>query len=237
VRSAGLQENAAAGVDHGLHGGRGCCLRLGEENRGAGHGKEQRRGELGEGRCAGLLFLDRRAGRRELGRQGQGSGGRPWATVGHLLELGPRENCSARGRARGVGRCAGGTAKGEGGAVHREKRETPAGWRKKKGRRAPWIRARPRHGQQRETLGENGGALASCCWRKKEQGAPHHGCWERLLQGSPASVHCRGWRPARLLLQPWSREEEWLWRLGKMRGGSAKMPPLARRGLLFIEGH
>jgi hypothetical protein len=23
----------------------------------------------------------------------------------------------------------------------------------------------------------------------------------------------------------------------KLRGGSAKMPPLARRGLLFIEGH
>jgi hypothetical protein len=73
MRSAGLQGDAAAGVDHGLHGGRGCCPRLGEENRGAGHGKEQRRGELGEGRCAGLLFLDRRAGRRELRHHGQGS--------------------------------------------------------------------------------------------------------------------------------------------------------------------
>jgi hypothetical protein len=39
----------------------GCC-------RSAGHGKEQRRGELGEERYAGLLFLDRRVGRIELGR-------------------------------------------------------------------------------------------------------------------------------------------------------------------------
>jgi hypothetical protein len=73
MRSAGLQGDAAAGVDHGLHGGRGCCLRLGEENRGAGHGKEQRRGEFGEERCAGLLFLDRRTWCRELGCHGQGS--------------------------------------------------------------------------------------------------------------------------------------------------------------------
>jgi hypothetical protein len=70
MRSAGLQGDAAAGVDHGLHGERGCCPRLGEENRGSSHGKEKRRGELGEERCAGQLFLDRRAGRRELGRHG-----------------------------------------------------------------------------------------------------------------------------------------------------------------------
>jgi hypothetical protein len=120
MRGARLQGNTAAGVDHGLHGGRGCCPRLGEENRGASHGKEQRRGELGEGRCAGLLFLDRRAGRRELGRHGQGSGGRPWATAGHLLELGPRENALRVMEPGGAGRCAGGAAKGEGGAVHRE---------------------------------------------------------------------------------------------------------------------
>jgi hypothetical protein len=38
----------------------GCCWAPAMEQgrRGAGHGKEQRRGELGEGRCAGLLFSD-----------------------------------------------------------------------------------------------------------------------------------------------------------------------------------
>jgi hypothetical protein len=60
-----------------------CCPRLGEGNRGAGHGKEQRRGELGEGRYAGLLF----------GSKNRAQGTRtPW--TGKCAGLGAMAECA-----------------------------------------------------------------------------------------------------------------------------------------------
>jgi hypothetical protein len=46
-----------------------------------------------------------------------------------------------------------------------------------------------------------------------------------MYQGRRESCACGG------------EEEEGCGGWEKLRGGSAKMPPFARRGLLFIEGH
>jgi hypothetical protein len=123
----------------------------------------------------------------------------------------------------------------------------PAGLRKKKGRRAPWIRAHPRHGKQRETLGE---LDPQGCWPTTEKD-------DSLLQ---PLARRRSREGARLLLceeegaggtAPWLAEGEELLRAGCCCRGVGRKKLLAAerkggvgvqncqvqgRGILFIEG-
>jgi hypothetical protein len=70
------------------------------------------------------------------------------------------------------------------------------------------------------------GEPAEAGWRWGRKGG-RHGCWPILPAG------CRGKQGRRRRRE----EEEGCGGWNFLRGGSAKMPPLARRGLLFIEGH
>jgi hypothetical protein len=159
-------------------------------------------------------------GRLHLGR---GLGLQQWGSaMGKKLSV---ENSGRHGaRSRGSrdqgerrGRCAQGVG------------EAPAGLRKKKGRRAPWIRARPRHGQQRKTLGEldcwpttekttpccsrslgggAGRALGCCCAREKEQGALREGEQRRhAMDAGELAARAR----TRGDVTPWL-EQRWRWR-------------------------
>ena len=116
---------------------------------------------------------------------------------------------------------------GEGAGFHGEEGEEGC---------APMDQSSPTPWTAEGNTDENGGALASCCWRKKEQGAP----W--LVEGRSSRPWGRGGsRPGRhgeehdsLLLLPWEdccvmeKKTGRLWRLEKMEGWECKIAQVQR---------
>jgi hypothetical protein len=156
--------------------------------------------------AAGAVLWGRWGGDGAAALRRAAAGRRPWTVE--------------RGRApwKGGGCCAQGV---EGGACWLEEEE---------GEEGAMDQSSPTPWTAEGNAGENGGALVSCCWRKKELGAP----W--LAEGRSSCPWSRGGsRPGRhveergsLLLLPWEdccameKKTGRLWRLEKWRGGNAK---------------
>jgi hypothetical protein len=197
------------------------------------------KGALGRGGCWSWAFPGRWQGRAG-GRHGHGGNGAAASPMDmELAEVGSGSSCAQRnirGKKRGAG-CSPAGSKLHGQKLGwsrpaRGRRSSSAGVRegacgfleKKAGQRGgvamgglhehppPELRGRRALGGGVHALGAGNRELAAgrffCAMHKEE---------ESCACGGEEEEGCGGWK--------------------FLRGGSAKMPPLARRGLLFIEGH
>jgi hypothetical protein len=171
------------------------------------------------------------------GEEGRRGAGAAWLL---LLSMENKKDAGTTGEGRSSAcTCAhpGETGRAQGGSSPWRSRASRPGWRapapRELGHLQQWQGASMAAGRAKVS------AMGTAGSHEAERGRWEVEPWScaRAGAGPRKGRRRHGWTGREPSLLPWSKEEEREWWLHFLRGGSAKMPPLARRWLLFIERH